>query len=151
VSLTAGNAVAVAVNEVVESLGLSVGTRSSTNVIGSVALLERIVGRMGRDIEEQKEALRWVLTTYREVYGKTHEFWRNEVLEGLAIFYKKHHTNVHFSDTSLRKALSKVTVPQLVAAAKAKSIGSNRVSGQVASVLEELYDRKKSTRRLVAV
>lgn len=151
VSLTAGDPVAVAVDDVVEGLGLSVGARSSANVIGCVASLERIVGRRGRNIDDQKNILSWSLQTYRDVYGTTNDYWRSEVLEGLAAFYEKHANNPNFRQASLNKALSKVTIPQLIAAAKAKAIGSNRVSPQVAAVMEELYDRNKSTRRLVAV
>jgi hypothetical protein len=151
VSLTAGDPVAVAIEEVVHSLGLSVGPRSTQHAIGSVALLERIVGSMGRNIDEQKVVLHWVLKTYQDIYGSTQEYWRGEILEGLAQFHKKHSGNPHLRDQSLRRVLSKVTIPQLIAAAKAKSIGSNRVSGHVCTVIEELYDRGKSTRRLVAV
>jgi hypothetical protein len=151
VSLTAGDPVAVAINETVESLGLSVGPRSTQYAIGSVALLERIVGQMGRNIDEQKLVLHWVLKTYQDVYGSTQDHWRNEILEGLAMFRKKHGDNPHLNDQSLKRVLSKVTIPQLIAAAKAKSLGSNRVSAQVAEVIEELYDRGKSTRRLVVV
>lgn len=151
VSLTAGDPVAEAVTEAVESLNLSVGPRSSPNTVGCIATLERIVGQMGKDIEHQKQELVWVLGTYQSVWGTTNEHWRTELIEGLAIFHRRYSADPNFSDDHLRRSLCRVTVIQMLASAKAKSMGSNRVSHAVAEVIQELHDRGKRNRRLVAV
>jgi hypothetical protein len=151
VSLTANDPVAIAINTAVTNLGLTVGTRSSANTIGCIGTMERIVGNMGRNIDEQQQVLEWVLDTYRAVFGLAGDYWRNEILEGLAQFHKKYAGNPNFSDSSLRTVLSRVTIAQVMAAAKNKALGANRVSSQVCSVIQELYDKHKSRRRLVAV
>jgi hypothetical protein len=151
VSLTAGDPVAVAIHDVAESFGLQLGPKSGPNTIGCVSTLERIVGGSGRNIDEQKEVLYRCLDTYRAVYGNTAEFWRNEVLEGLAMFYREHGASPNFSEDALRKALSRVTVLQLLASAKAKNLGNNRPSRQMAQSIQELYDKRRTKGRLVAV
>lgn len=151
VALTAGDPVAVALNEVVTSLGLFVGTRSTANTLSCISTMERIVGQMGKDIEHQAQELRWVLEMYRSVWGTTSDYWRTELVEGLAIFHKKYGTDPHYSDARLLKCLRTATVTQMLAAAKARALGSNRPSHAVAEVIQEMHDKGLKNRRLVAV
>lgn len=150
VGLAAEDPVAVAVNEVVESLGFHVAPASSEKGIGCVATLERIVGKSGRSIDEQKVVLERAIAMFHEVWGNSGmDWWRGEVLEGLAIFYSKHLGNPILSEASLKRNLRKMTVSQMLTKAKARSERSNRVSPQVAAVIEDLYDSgKKPENRL---
>jgi hypothetical protein len=149
VSVTAGDPVGMAVDEVVEALGLHVAATSSELGLGIAGALVRVVGKMASDIDEGKEILRRSLTLLWNTYGTTDWAWKAELVEGAALFFKRY---PEASEAVLEKKLAnKVTAVQLLTTARARAANNNRVYAQVADVLVDIHDKGKQQGRLRSV
>lgn len=149
VAVTGGDPVALAIEQAVSDAGFRVTARSTDTGVGCVSTLYRVVGRTGRSIDEQADNLRDALTTYHAVWGGTSDQpWRAELVEALAIVHGRYRGELKAA--SLVKKLSRMTVVQIMAAARTRSVGSNRVTGQLVELIVEQYDKGKSTGRLRA-
>ena len=147
VALTLGDPVALAVDAAVRAAGFTVGRASGPRTVGCVSTMNRVVDRKTGDPANHQENLRHALVTYQSVWGATGtDFFRGEVVEALAIVYATYGDAI--SDRSLVHVLSRTTIAQLLAAAKTRSPGNNRVVSQVVEIIVEQYDRRKAKGRL---
>lgn len=149
VDVVAGVPIAVAVDEVVTSLGLSVGSQASAKTIACPATLERIV-RRGKSIEDSQDILRQALEVNESVYSLSDDPWSSYVIEGLALFIETWGDHENYKRDLLEKALRSVTVTQLLGIARSRIAGNN-LSGEMSRVIAERYDLRKTKNRLRAV
>jgi len=152
VSLEAQNPVALAIEEVVTDLGFSTGARSHGKTVGCISLMYRILEKKGSNIVDQKYFLGMALSTSYEIYGKTGDPFRGDIVEGLAIFWAKHWNDPNIDQAVLiKKVASKYTVSQLLAASRARAVGNNRPTGEICKILEETYNWKRGNGSKLAV
>jgi hypothetical protein len=125
---------AVAVREVLTSLGMDVGTSASATKVQAVLQLRSIV-RMGNSIEHGKALLEEVLTIINEAWpvAPGPDKWNNQILKGLAVFLVKYEDATHERTV---KRLSKVTPSWLLANGKALS-GAKSQPNVALAVLNE--------------
>lgn len=139
VELTAGEPIAVTMQNATDRVGLTIGTSSTKTEIGCVSTLRRVIARKG-NIKDNEEALVWALQTYHSVWGHTPP-WRSEMVEALALFHLKYRKRVNTADAV--KRFSTVTVDSAMGNARMRAIGNNRITNKLVEVLQEEYDRRR--------
>lgn len=145
VEITEGNPIALAMEEAAKRCGLTISTNSNKHDIACVSTLRRVISRSKTDIKVNKAALVWALAVYKASFGYTPP-WRSEMVEALAIL------KLVYPKIDTAKAIgrfSKSSVEGLLGRARARAVGSNRVSNVLAQVLQEEYDYNRRSGRLV--
>jgi hypothetical protein len=144
VELTKGEPIAKSMEMAAKRVGIKIGTNSSRSEISCVSTLRRIIARKGA-ISTNEDALVWALEVYREAFGYSPP-WRSEMVEALALL-KLRHPKIHQGSAASR--FRGMPVDALMAKARMRAIGNNRVSSVLTTVLQEEYDRGRRSGRLV--
>jgi len=152
VSIIAEDPVAMAVEDAVTGIGFTTGASSHGTTVGCIATLYRIVQRKSGTIADQAYFLQMALDTSHQVYGKTDDPFRGDIVEALALFWEKHWDDPNIDQAVLVRKMAAYTVPQLIAASRARAIGNNRPTTVMCTILEEAYNhRRKAGAKLKSV
>jgi hypothetical protein len=144
VELTADEPIAKSMEMATKRVGIKIGTNSSKSEISCVSTLRRIIARKGA-ISTNEDALVWALDVYRAAFGYS-PAWRSEMVEALALL-KLRYPKVNQGTAASR--FKGMPVDALMAKARIRAIGNNRVSSVLTTVLQEEYDRGRRSGRLV--
>lgn len=122
------------------------GTPPSTN---NFSVMRRVISlKNGNTYADNAEAVTWAYKVYQEAWDSPilkQPPFRSEVIEGLAMFYLTYGP-MGATDKVLLKKIKKLqasgngTIMEFMGAAKAKSVGSNRVAPQMVDVLFDVYN-----------
>lgn len=122
------------------------GTPPSTN---NFSVMRRVISlKNGNTFAQNAKAVTWAYKVYQEAWDSpllNEPAFRSEVIEGLANFYLTYGP-MGATDKELLKKIKQLqskgsgTIIELMGAAKAKSVGSNRVAPQMVDVLLEVYN-----------
>lgn len=98
VGLTAGDALCVSVDRVLQKHSLKLGG-SSTNSVGAVSAVLRIASRHGEDVLDR------TLSIAEQAWGRAKESWDGMLIGGLALFLSRHGDDI--DDEALAQKMMK--------------------------------------------
>jgi hypothetical protein len=145
VELTEGDAVALSMDKAAKRVGIRISTNSSKSEISCVSTLRRVISRPGAT-STNEDALVWALEVYRAAFGYSPSAWRSEVVEALSVLKLRYpKLNQGMAVTRFKS----IPVEAVMAKARMRAIGNNRVLSTVVDVLVEEYDRGRRSGRLI--
>ena len=145
-----GDKDSVAILGVIEKNGLTVSKAASNRAhqnqsIGAIGVVRRIVKEHKLDILDK------TLNFITNVWPANGEALTGQLMEGIAIFTKRHSSNPVYNDENARKKLMDITISLVLAKARnqAKLYGTH-ISYVISDVLCEAYNKRLSKDKKLA-